>query len=243
VSMLLGAVIDFALDAHKRAELATFQARAYISVAQFAPWNIAQRYIAIVFTQGDSYAEQLAQKQEQQSLLFRGFACSLRGSYSSGESGDQNYPCAPTQHPQGIRAFYLSAHVPLPFRPLTAFFDLLVHAFFDQGIIGFLVAALQVIIGALLTRYAIRFFRIKVDTLVACVIGVPFAILALGSVAAIPLWLLALAGMTALKALPAAGLGVQAGGTAWFVSWVGSKTAEVVGQDAIMKQVERVVRD
>lgn len=242
VSMLLGMVIDLAVDAHKRAELSAFQAQAYLSVAQFAPWSNAQRYAAIVFTQGNSYAEQLARKQENQGLAFRGFACKLRGSDSSrgfNLTGDD--PCAPTQHPSGIHAFYLSAHVPSWLRPLTAFFDLLLHALLDQGVIGFFVVVAQLFIGVLLTRFAIGFFNLPMRTFVSYSLGVPIAVLVLGSIAAIPLWLLALAGMTVLKALPAAGIGAQAGGTAWLISWVGGKTAEVVAQDAIMKQVERVV--
>lgn len=123
------------------------------------------------------------------------------------------------------------------------FFDLLLHALVDQGLIGFLVAAAQVLMGALLTRFAIGFFSIKMGTFVSYVFGVPSTVLVLGSIAAIPLWLLALAGMTVLKALPAAGIGAQAGGTVWLASFIAGKTAEVVGQDAIMKQVERVVRD
>jgi len=245
VSMVLGMGIDFILDAQKRAELSSVRANAYLSIAQFAPWNIAQRYVGIVFTQGNSYAEQLARQQEQQSLLFRSLACDTRGNYTvSGFNSDsQDNPCAPAQHPRGLRAFYLSAHVPFPLRPVTAFFDLLLHAIVDQGIVGFLVAAAQVAIGVLFTRFAIRLFNIKVDTFYSYVLGLPLGILVLGSLAAIPLWLLALGGITALKAFPAGGLGAQAGGTAYLASWIGRKAVEEVGHEAVMKQVERVVRD
>jgi len=243
-SSLAGFGVDFVLHSDKRAELLGMRAQAYVSIAQFAPWNIAQRYVAIVTTQGDSYAEELAKKQEQQSLMFRGFACSLRGNDASGgfnlAAGDN--PCAAPEHPQGLRAFYLSAHVPAPLRLITAFFDLLLHAFIDQGMIGFLVAAGQVVLGAVITRFVIRFKRIKIDSIYACVLGLPLAILVLGSIAAIPLWLLALFGVMGLKTLPMAGLGAQAGGASWLASFFVSKTAEVVGEKAIVKQVERVLR-
>jgi len=245
VSILLGGAIDLGFDTEKWAELSRLRAKAYVTVEQFAPWNVAQRYIAIVFTQGDAYAEALARRQEQQTQLFRGFACDLRGAYGPGSLSPAlvDNPCTPPQHPQGLRAFYLSAHVPAPFRFITAFFDLLLHALFDQGLIGFLVGATQVTLGALLTRLAIKSGKLKINTFYAYVLGLPLAVLALGSLAAIPLWLVALAGAMALKALPMAGFGAQAGGTAWLVSLVARKTTEVIGHSAIMKQVERVVRD
>jgi hypothetical protein len=245
VSILLGAAFDLTLDSQKRVELSAIRAKAYITIAQFAPWNVAQRYIAIVTTQGDAYAEALAQQQERQSLLFRGFACNLRGNYASGEYNSvvEDNPCIPPDHPHGLRALYLSAHVPAPLRLVSAFLDLLFHAFVDQGMIGFLVAAAQVALGALLTRLAIRYTRIKVDSFFSYVLGLPLGVLFLGSIAAIPLWLLALAGLMGLKALPMAGFGAQAGGTGWLASFVARKTAEVVGHAAVMKQVERVIRD
>ena len=245
VSIVLGAIMDLSFEAQKRAELSAVRAKAYLTIAEFAPWNVAQRYIAIVFTQGNSDAQAFAERQEQQALLFRSFACDLRGNSAAGGVNLSNVenPCVAPEHPQGIRAFYLSAHVPFPLRFITAFFDLLLHALVDQGLTGFLVAAAQLLLGVLLTRLVIRFGKFKVDTFYAYIIGIPLAILALGSVAAIPLWLLALAGVMALKALPMAGLGAQAGGTGWLVSFVARKTTEVIGHAAIMKQVERVVRD
>jgi hypothetical protein len=244
VSILLGGAIDLGFDAKRWAELSSVRAKAYVTIEQFAPWNIAQQYVAIVFTQGDSYSEALAHEQAQQTLLFRGFACNLRGAYGPGSQSSvyADDPCVPPAHPQGLRAFYLSAHVPFALRFFTAFFDLLLHALVDQGLIGFLVAAAQVLLGVLLTRLAIKSGKLKMDALYAYVFGLPLAVLGLGSIAAIPLWLVALLGAMALKALPMAGFGAQAGGTAWLVTLVARKTTEVIGHSAIMKQVERVVR-
>ena len=243
--IVLGWLLDLGFESQKRAELSALRAKAYISIAEFAPWNVAQRYVAIVTTQGNSYAEELARQQEQQSLLFRGFACNLRGSYAASglNSVGEDNPCNPPEHPHGLRAFYLSAHVPMPLRFITAFFDLLFHALIDQGIIGFLVAAVQITLGALLTRFVISYNKIKMGTFLSYVLGVPLGTLVLGSIAAIPLWFLALAGVMCLKSLPLAGVGAQAGGTWWLVTFVAHKTAEVVGHAAIMKQVERIVRD
>lgn len=238
VATILGAAIDFALHTNK-AELSSLRADAYASIAQFAPWNVAERYVQIVFTQGDEAAQRMAEQQQQRAGTFRDFACRVRGNYSAG----QDNPCTPLRSPHGLRAFYLSARVPSVLRPITAFFDLLLHALFDQGVIGFLVAAAQIGIGVLATRFAIRHSFMEVGPLYTYVLGIPAAILVLGSVAAVPLWLLAFVGVTVFKALPAAGLGAQAGGTAYFVSLIGGKTLEDVGHEAIMKQVKRVVHD
>lgn len=242
-SSLSGAVVDFLTHSDKQAELWGMRAQAYVSIAQFAPWNIAQRYVAIVTTQGNSYAEELAKKQEQQNQVFRDFACNLRGNSVYGGfnliAGDN--PCVAREHPQGLRAFYLSAHVPAPLRLITAFFDLLLHALIDQGVIGFLVAAMQVLLGVLVTRFVIRYKKIKIETVYGYMLGVPLAVLALGSVFAVPLWLLALVGLMALKTLPIAGLGAQAGGTTWLATFLFSKTAEVAGEKALVKQAKRVL--
>jgi hypothetical protein len=240
---LAGWACGIAFESEKRAEFMAVRYDAYATIAQFAPWNIAQRYAAIVFTQGNSYAEALAQKQEQQTLLFRGFACDLRGSSAStGFSlSSADNPCKAPERPQGIRAFYLSAHVPFPLRFITAFFDLLLHALVDQGLIGFLVALTQVVLGALLTRLAVTSSRLKLNTFFSYALGVPLAVLALGSLAAIPLWLVALIGLMALKASPLGAFGAQAGATGWCVRFVAHKTAEELSQSAIMKQLKRVV--
>jgi hypothetical protein len=242
---LAGWAIGVAFDSQKRAEFMAMRYDAYLTISQFAPWNIVQRYVAIVFTQGNTYAEALAKKQEQQTLLFRGFACDLRGasSFSGSSSASMDNPCQPLEHPQGIRAFYLSAHVPFPLRFITAFFDLLLHALVDQGVIGFLVAATQVALGALLARLAIKTSKLKLNTVYSYLLGLPLVIFALGSLAAIPLWLVALVGLMALKASPLGALGAQGGAAFWCVHFLVEKTADEVAHAAIMKQLQRVVRD
>jgi hypothetical protein len=239
VSGFPGAMVDFVFG--RSPEISTARAAAYTSIAQFAPWNIAGRYIEIVFTQGNAAAAHMAQQQQERTLAFRGFACSLRGNYVGFE--DRDNPCTPPPQPRGVRAFYLSAHVPMLLRPITAIFDLLLHALVDQGGIGFLVAAAQIAIGALLTRLAIRRSFVEVGSLASYVFGVPLGIIALGSLFAVPLWLLAFLGVTALKSLPASAIGAQFGATAYVFKWIGGKTAESVGHHLIMKQVERVVPD
>jgi hypothetical protein len=245
ISVLVSAFVGMAMDLAfgGSPELSSARANAYTSIAQFAPWNIAERYIDIVFTEGNAAAEHMAEQQQEQALAFRGFACSLRGNYAIGGFGsvEEDNPCTPPSRPHGLRAFYLSAHVSILLRPITAFFDLLLHALVDQGVIGFLVAAAQIGIGVLAIRLAIRFSFIEVGSFASYVVGVPLGIMALGSAFAVPLWLLAFLGVTGLKAFPAAALGAQAGATAYFAKWIGSKTAEEVGHHVIMKQVERVL--
>jgi hypothetical protein len=242
-SAFLGAALDLAFG--QSPELSSARANAYVTIAQFAPWNIAERYIGIVFTEGNADAARMAEQQQEQALEFRGFACSLRGNYAIGgfDSVDRDNPCTSPPEPDGLRAFYLSAYVPMLLRPITAFFDLLLHALVDQGVIGFLVAAAQIVIGALLTHLAIRHRFGEVDSFASYVFGVPFAVMALGSFGAVPLWAVAFLGVTGLKAFPAASLGAQFGATGYFAKWIGSKTAEEVGHHVIMKQVERVVHD
>jgi hypothetical protein len=120
---------------------------------------------------------------------------------------------------------------------------LLLHALFDQGVIGFLVAATQVALGVLLTRLAIKTSKLKFNTFYAYLLGLPLAVFALGSLAAIPLWIVALVGLMALKASPLGALGAQAGAAGWCVHFLVDKTAEEVAHAAIMKQLQRVARD
>jgi hypothetical protein len=236
-SAIVGSLVDLAFHAEERAKLASLRASAYTAIAQFAPWNIAGRYVEIVFTQGNDAAEKLAEQQRRQANLFRSFACSVHFASASGD------PCTPLGRPQGIGAFYLSAYVPSILRPVTAFFDLLLHALVDQGFIGFIVAAAQIAIGVLLTRIAINRKAFGLNSFYSYILGVPLAVLVLGSVGALPLWLLAFIGVTVFKGLPGAGLGAQAGGTGFFVSWLASKTAEELGHQTIMKQAERILGD
>lgn len=238
VSFVVGAVVDLfvhAFHADKRAEIYALQVSAYSSIAQFAPWNVAQRYVEIVFVQGDAVAERLAEQQQQWQAQSRSIACSLHMQLGRDD------PCRPLPKPRGLRAFYLSAYVPFFLRPITAFFDVLLHALFDQGIVGFFVVAAQIAIGVLVVRLAIRRHFLAFDAFYSYVLVMPLAVMAFGSIAALPIWLLALIGVTVFKGMPAAGLAAQAGGTVALASTIGARTAEVVGNEAIMKQVERVV--
>src|SRR5437868_11697919 len=140
-SLVLGYVVDLGRHAEARAELARLQGDAYVAIAQFAPWNIAYRYIDIVLEQGNapSFA---AERKQRFNDAFRGTICAQ--DRLIGRSEEDDPACTPAPAPHGLAAFYLSAHVPLWLRPVTGFFDLLLHAFVDQGLIGFLVAAAQV---------------------------------------------------------------------------------------------------
>ena len=219
-----------------RAKIASVQASAYTTIAQFAPWNFGKRYFQIVVTQGDDAAERMAEQQQRQASQFRSFACSV---HFASQAGDN--PCTPLEQPHGVRAFYLSAHVPAVFQLATAFFDVLLHVFIDQGFIGFVVASAQMAIGVLLTSIVIHRKSINLDSFVSYVVGVPLIVLGLGIAAAIPLWLLAFIGMTFFKGLPGAGLAAQGGGAGCLLTWAGQKTAEEVGHKAIMKQVKRFI--
>lgn len=243
LAILLPIANDLLSDPQKRGEVYAVRTKAYLSIAQFAPWNIAQRYVAIVFTQGNSYAESLAQQQEQLRLLFRGFACSVRETASSGSmSADPTDPCRPQEQPHGVRAFYLSAHVPMPLRFITAFFDLLLHAFVDLGMIGFLVAAAQIAVGVKLTRIAINSGWLKLDSFYSYLLAAPLSVFVLGSIGAILPWGFAWVGMWGLKAAPLLGIGAQAGGNGCM--WVlANKVGESALHAALMKQAERVLHD
>jgi hypothetical protein len=241
ISILVAGVLTLAghlYPSEERARLASVQASAYTAIAQFAPWNFARRYAQIVVTQGNDAAEKLAEQQQRQANLFRGFACSVH--FASQDGGNS---CTPLETPHGIRAFYLSAHVPLILRFATAFFDMLLHALIDQGFIGFAVAASQIAIGILLTSIVIHRKMIPFDSFYSYVLGVPLAVIVLGSFAALPLWLLAFIGVTFFKALAGAGLGVQVGGTTGLLTWLVTKAAEEAGHHVIMKQIKRLVGD
>jgi hypothetical protein len=235
--ILLTQLLDLS-SSEGRAKLAPLQASAYTTIAQFAPWNVVKRYVQIVATQGDDAAEKMAEQQQRRASQFRSFACSVHFAAQA----DDN-PCTPLERPHGIRAFYLSAHVPFIFRLATAIFDMLLHVLIDQGFIGFVVAAAQIAIGILLTSIAIHRKTINLDSFVSYIVGVPLIVLGLGIVAAIPLWLLAFVSITFFKGLPGMGLAAQGGTTGCFLTWLCRKTAEDVGHKAIMNQVKRFIGD
>jgi hypothetical protein len=54
------------------------------SIAQFAPWNFAERSIDIVFTDENEAAERMAEQQQNHVPMLRDFACSLRSNYAIG---------------------------------------------------------------------------------------------------------------------------------------------------------------
>jgi hypothetical protein len=244
VPAFVGSLIDIGFHAEKRAQFVSLQASAYAAISQFAPWNVAGRYVEIVSTQGDDTAVKMAEQQQRQTEIFRSTACNIQNNPWIGfKAAGGDDPCTPVARPHGIRAFYLSAHVPFVLRLITALFDLLFHALVDQGFIGFVVAAAQIAMGVLLTRVAVRRKIVNFNSFYSWVFGMPLTVLALGVVAALPIWLLAFIGVTVFKGLPGAGLGAQAGGTAYLISWFSTKTVEKLGTDAIMKQVERIVGD
>jgi len=236
-SLVLGYVVDLGRHAETRAELARLQGDAYVAIAQFAPWNIAYRYIGIVIEQGSPPSFAAEQKQRFNDA-FRNTICAQ--DRLIGRSEEDDPACTPAPAPHGLAAFYLSAHVPLLLRPVTGFFDLLLHAFVDQGVIGFLVAAAQVAIGIFLTRYLMLRKKFNPDSFYSFVLGVPLAVLVLGSVAALPLWLITLIGTIALKGLPATQLGFQ-GGCTLALTFLGVKVAEEAGHEFVMKQAERFI--
>jgi len=123
ISVLASAFIGLAMDLAfgRSPELTSARASAYVSIAQFAPWNFTERYVDIVLTEGNGSAERMAEQQHEQALAFRDFACSLRSNYAIGGFGsvERDNPCLPPSHPHGLRAFYLSAHVPMLLRPIT----------------------------------------------------------------------------------------------------------------------------
>lgn len=231
VSAVIGMVAELALDHHARAEAAALQGEAYESISQFAPWNVAIQYFSIIVLpdSNDAYAKKIAEQRE----AFRQMECGPLG-VDAGTSS-----CAPPTPP----SFYLSQHVPIFLRPLTAFFDLVFHLLADNGVIGALVALVQIVLGVLVTLFIGRREKIGFESWAGKLVGIPIAVMVLGSIAALPLWLVSLLGVMILKAVPLAAVGAQTGATAYMVSWVGGKMAEEVGHEVVMKQVERIVRD
>jgi hypothetical protein len=221
-------------DHNKLHALATAQANAYVSIAQFAPWNVAERYVSILLT---DYSGNVSEFEQNQQNWRRTICDSGSTALSAGRFCD----APPTA--DGIKAFYLSAHVPLPLRPLTAIFDLLLHALVDQGLVGFLVAAAQIVMGILATWAVIRRWHIKLNSFYLAVLGVPAGVLVLGSVAALPLYLLAWAGVFVVKGFSALALGLQAGCTIACLKWLFEKAVEEVSHEVVVKQLKKLIPD
>jgi hypothetical protein len=239
VSSVLGWLFELALSAHKRAEFETLQARAYVAVAQFAPWRFAERYAKIVFIDdGSPSALKDATPVSTQFLMNQ--ACRSLTSPSLGTPLVDPALCNGPLKPHGWAAFYLSVHVPSFLRPITAVFDLILHALVDQRFVGFLVALTQFAIGVLATRYfVLRRPGFKFSPV--HLVGLPFCVIALGSLLALPLWLFAWIGLAVFKGLPGIGVGAQAGGTATLLVLFGGKTVEAAAHEGVMKQVGRFI--
>jgi hypothetical protein len=227
ISALIGMAGDLIFQHRARMEASVLQTEAYASIAQFEPIGIAWKYFSILVMPDADDAQAMEWQRQQQ--VYKQFACEAAMNGSS-------RACAPP-----APRFYLSAHVPLFLRPVTAFFDLVLHLFADNGWIGALVALVQIGLGILATILFGRLTHIGFKSFAGKLVGVPLVVMALGSAAAVPLWILSLLGVMLLKAVPMAAMGAQTGATAFMVSFFGKNAVEVLGHDVVMKQVERIV--
>lgn len=239
VSSVLGWLFELALFADKRAELKTLQARAYVAVAQFAPWHFAERYVKIVFVD-DGSPNALKRATPVSTKILMNQACRSLTSPTLGTTLVDPGLCDGPLKPHGWAAFYLSVHVPSFLRPITAVFDLILHALIDQRVVGFLIALAQFAIGVFATRYFVT-SRPGFHFSPVHLIGLPLCVIALGSLLALPLWVLAWLGLAVFKGLPGIGVGAQAGGTATLLVLFGGKTLEAAAHEGVMKQVGRIV--
>src|SRR5262249_30228041 len=145
-----------------------------LAVESFAPWNLLVSYVKILTISNEASSEFPA----------------LRPFEPFGQFEDANKHLT--------NEYSLTRGAPFYVRPITGLVDLLLHVLSDAGPIGFLFAAVQLALGAGLmlvlgARSEHGFYYYAV--------GLPLGSVALASVAAIPLWLVAFLGVLAFNAL------------------------------------------
>lgn len=188
--------------------------QAYLAVETFAPWNMLASYYKILTIPSDAATEFPALQPFEPNPDAARVAAEARNQYSL------------TRH----SAYYL--------RPITAMIDLVLHILSDAGPVGFVFALAELAIGAglmLLWRRRTRAPGPSDGTFYFYTIWLPLGAIALASVAAIPLWLVAYLG---LMVHAAAGLGVQSAATGGVLLWVRDRVVEPALHEGLSKGLE-----
>jgi len=192
--------------------------QAYLAIGSFAPWNMLISYVEIITIPSDAANEFPALRPFEPFPEAAHVGKELANNYSLTRGS----------------AFYL--------RPITAVIDLLLHILSDAGLIGCIVAIVQLAIGAGL---AVILYRRSVSNTPADAPGfyfytifLPLGAVALASVAAIPVWLLAYLGLAAFHVV--VGFAVQGGATGGVLLWVHDNVVEPVVHERIEKGMENL---
>jgi hypothetical protein len=147
----------------------------------------------------------------------------------------------------GISAFCdhmpLSRHFPIGLRPLTGVVDVLAQTFASGGAVGFIVAFVQVALGAVVTWII---FTPDTPTekrgFVFYSLGLPIGAVALGSALAIPIWVLAWIAMTVVKGGSDIALALQTLSTSTICATVCVRAAEGVTHHAAVAGVAAALK-
>ena len=186
--------------------------QAYLAVEAFAPWNLIVSYVRILTIHDDP---------SKQFPALRPFEPS---------------PEAAAAGEQLTNDFSLTRHSTLFLRPITALIDLLLHLLSDSGAVGFIYAVIQLTLGFYLM---LLFFRGKERGFYFYSIGVPLGTVVLASIAAIPLWVIALFGVFVWNSV--ASISLQTCFTTGALLWVRDKVAEPLVHEGVMQGLERGV--
>jgi hypothetical protein len=136
----------------------------------------------------------------------------------------------------------LSRGTGLGFKLFTGVADVVLHAFTTGGVVGFAFALAQVVIGLVATLALFRrgegepphgFYFYAV--------GLPLGAMLVGSVAAIPVWVVAWLSVTALNGAPLVGLGLQTFSVSTLCTAVCVKAAESVTHEVAVKTVTKTL--
>lgn len=257
-ALLLGLACETLLNRERVEDLIVFQDRAYAATRAYTPWGMASSYWNQI------WHPEIIQSQQStpwQDLIDDADATARSASEFSqrwNAAKDGNFlPESPTPNPEPqegarfpgnkdavakLRALYwgptinLSGMFPIYVRPLTAIVDVFVRLYFSQGIVGFVISSLQLVMGcACMYLVAKRYPQMELLRHPLCF--VPGAV-ALGSLAAVPIWIFALVSLAVMgSVLWLAGLAAQATGYLFGLSWLGLKVSEHLGHAALMKRL------
>ena len=132
----------------------------------------------------------------------------------------------------------LSKNFPMFWRPVTAIIDVFTRLYFSHGVIGFLVAVVQLVIGGGLMYLLIK--KTQQQWLQHPIVFLPGA-LVLGSLAAIPIWLFTLLVFNTIGTyLWLAGGMAELVSSFFALSWVALKVFEFLGHEAIVKRLTKL---
>jgi hypothetical protein len=130
--------------------------------------------------------------------------------------------------------------VPLIWRPFSAAADVFIRTYYANGWAGLAVAVIQLALGAA-AMYLLN-FRLKEGWRIHHPIFFIPASVILGTVAAIPIWLVTLAAIQTVGAvLWLAGLAAQFTASLFSLLWLGMKAAEHLGEEVIVKRLSKML--